>query len=768
MRNAGKTKRQLINEFVQIRRRIAELEASEAKRKRMEEEIRASREKYHHLFENLNDAALLADAKTGQILETNRQGEVLLGMSRNEIVGMHQPALHPPGKAEEYKQRFATHVAKGRAADYEGEVVRKDGTIISVSIGASPLTIHGRPLILGLFRDITERKRMEEVLRDSQEKLRKMFESVTDGIIVIDLNGVITEVNQRTVEMHGFSSRDELLGKSAFELVAPCDHEKIAKNMRQALKQGIIRGVEYNLLRADGSEFPGELSTSVLKDASGNPVGHITIVRDITESKQAEEALRRAEQEKTAVLDSMNEVVLFQDMEHRLIWANKVAGESVGLSPEQLMGRYCYEIWHKRSKPCVGCPVAKARETGQSQAGEITTPDGRVWFVRGYPVRDTNGDIVGFVESALDITESKQAEETLRESQQFSSSLLGSSPNPISVINPDTSVRYVNPAFEKLTGFTLAEITGRKAPYPWWPEGQREEITAGLKNAMAHGGRRSERNFQKKSGERFWVAVNSAPVVREGKPLYFLLNWLDITERKQMEQMEEQLMMTERLASVGELASGIAHELNNPLTSVIGFSQLLMERDNADDIKEDLGLIYSEAQRAAGTVKNLLTFARKHSPVKQLSQINNVIEDVLKLRAYEQKVSNIEVDRRFASDLPEIMADYFQMQQVFLNLIINAEYFMTQAHNKGRLTITTERLDNIVRISLADDGSGISKENLSRIFNPFFTTKEVGKGTGLGLSICHGIVSGHGGSIYARSRLGKGATFVVELPVNSS
>ena len=181
-----------------------------------------------------------------------------------------------------------------------------------------------------------------------------------------------------------------------------------------------------------------------------------------------------------------------------------------------------------------------------------------------------------------------------------------------------------------------------------------------------------------------------------------------------------------------------------------------------------MGLVYSEAQRAAGIVRNLLTFARKHSPVKQLSQINNVIEDVLRLRAYEQRVNNIEVSRQFASDLPEVMVDYFQMQQVFLNIIINAEYFMTQAHNRGTLTITTERLDNIVRISFADDGPGISKENLSRIFNPFFTTKEVGKGTGLGLSICHGIVAEHGGSIYARSRLGKGATFVVELPINGS
>ena len=225
--------------------------------------------------------------------------------------------------------------------------------------------------------------------------------------------------------------------------------------------------------------------------------------------------------------------------------------------------------------------------------------------------------------------------------------------------------------------------------------------------------------------------------------------------------------MADRMASIGELAAGTAHELNNPLTSVIGFSQLLMEKDIPDDIREDLKLIYNEAQRAAGVTKNLLTFAQKQAPMKQLNQINKIIEDVLKLRAYEHKVNGIEVKRQLAPDLPEIMVDYSQMQQVFLNIIINAEYFMSEAHNRGTLTITTKKQNGNVRISIADDGPGISKENLRRIFNPFFTTKEAGKGTGLGLSICHGIVAEHGGQIYARNQPGKGATIFIELPVNS-
>jgi signal transduction histidine kinase len=229
--------------------------------------------------------------------------------------------------------------------------------------------------------------------------------------------------------------------------------------------------------------------------------------------------------------------------------------------------------------------------------------------------------------------------------------------------------------------------------------------------------------------------------------------------------MERQLMLTERLISLGELISGVAHELNNPLTGIIGLSELLLEKDVPDDVKEDLKLIDKEVKRTASIVRSLLTFARKQESEKKPVNMNKAIEDVLKLRAYEQKVSNIEVDTRFAPDLPEVTADSFQLGQVFLNIIINAEYFMTQAHGRGTLTVTTERDGDIVRAAFADDGPGIAPEVLPRIFDPFFTTKPLGEGTGLGLSIAYGIVAAHGGKIYAESELGKGTTFIVELPL---
>lgn len=238
----------------------------------------------------------------------------------------------------------------------------------------------------------------------------------------------------------------------------------------------------------------------------------------------------------------------------------------------------------------------------------------------------------------------------------------------------------------------------------------------------------------------------------------------DVTEER---EMQERLYQTDRLASVGEMAAGIAHELNNPLTGVVALSQLLLESGVPEEIKDDLQAISNEGQRAASVVKNMLSFARSHTLSTEPVNVNAIINQVLSLRAYEHRVNNIEVATHFADNLPEITADHFQMQQVFINIVLNAEQSMIEAHGQGKIDITTERLRNIIRISFTDDGPGIPPDIINRIFDPFFTTKEVGKGTGLGLSICYGIITKQGGRLYAKSPPGKGATFVIELPVNS-
>jgi signal transduction histidine kinase len=245
----------------------------------------------------------------------------------------------------------------------------------------------------------------------------------------------------------------------------------------------------------------------------------------------------------------------------------------------------------------------------------------------------------------------------------------------------------------------------------------------------------------------------------------YLLIGRDITSER---EEQEKLYLNDRLASVGEMAAGIAHELNNPLTGIVMLSQLLMQTDFPPDIKKDLSDINSEASRATDVVRNLLAFARKQPPAKRMTQINKTVNDVLRLRHYEETVNNIEVISSLDPDLPEIMVDNIQIQQVFLNLILNAEYSMINAHKKGVLEVDTSVANGKVVITFTDDGEGIKEENMRKMFQPFFTTKQVGVGTGLGLSLCYGIVTRHGGMIYVKSRYGSGATFIVELPIETS
>jgi PAS domain S-box-containing protein len=428
------------------------------------------------------------------------------------------------------------------------------------------------------------------------------------------------------------------VGRSALELVAPMDRDRVARYVGIAIKQGLVRGGEFTMLRADGSQFLGELSTSALRDASGNLVGHVSICRDITERKKIEEVMKLAAEEWRKTFDSITDGISIHDRDFRIQRVNKAFAEMFGMEPEQIIGKHCYEL-HNGAKPMLDCPHQRTLATKKPAAAEFYESHlGKFLSESTSPIFNDEGQVIGTVHITRDITSQKQ--------------------------------------------------------------------------------------------------------------------------------QNERLMMTDRLASLGELAAGAAHELNNPLTSIIGFAQLLKEKDMPDDVRQAVEYIYTEAQRAASVINNLLRFGRKHVPVKQLSQINTIIDEVLRLRTHEHKLNGIEVRKQLASDLPEIMVDYFQMVQVFLNIIINAEYFMIEAHGKGTLTIITEKQNSNVIISIADDGPGIPQENLGRIFDPFFTTKPVGKGTGLGLSICHTIVAQHGGQIYARSQLGKGATFIVELPIS--
>jgi PAS domain S-box-containing protein len=374
-------------------------------------------------------------------------------------------------------------------------------------------------------------------------------------------------------------------------------------------------------------------------------------------------------------------------------------------------------------------------------------------------------------ESQQEVKERKQAEDSLKLQQAYFQQLFDNSPDAIVMLDNTDRVVQINDGFERLFGYNAEEIKDRFINELIIPEDYAEEAAALSRTAIDGKAARKETVRKCKDGSLTDVSALGYPIHFDNKTVGVYVIYSDITERKQAEEREKELQrelyLSSRLAAIGELAAGVAHQLNNPLTGILGFSQRLLRKSADEETSQDLRKIYGETERAAKIVQNLLAFARCRQPKKEYSDVNNVVQSALELRAYELKTSNIEVTTKLAPSLPKIMLDFHQMQEVFLNLILNAEQAMTEGNSGGKLTIKTEKNKGYVRCTFSDDGPGIPPENLDNVFDPFFTTKGERGGTGLGLSVCHGIIGEHGGKIYAKSKPRKGATFFVELPITT-
>lgn len=450
--------------------------------------------------------------------------------------------------------------------------------------------------------------------------------------------------------------------------------------------------------------------------------------------------------------------IIAADFNGNVITYNEGARQIYGYAPEEIIGKQNIEIFFPeefiesgRLKQLIDDLIGKGRF---SYEGEKVRKSGERFpaHISFTLTKDRTGKVVGFIEIVKDLTEQKQSEAALRESEKQFRHVIEKNIDGAIIVDKDGIVSFANPATEALFGRKTEELVGELFGFPTIV-GETTELD------IVHRGKKAT-----------VAEMRVVEIEWRGKQAY-LASLRDITERKQAEAekriLEQKAQLASRLASVGEMVAGITHEINNPLTSVIGFAQLLMQRDIPEDISEDVRIISDGAMRVADIVKRLLAFAREYKPERGYVDINQITKTTLALRAYGMKTNNIKVVTHLDPELPRTMADGGQIQEVFLNIIINAENEIKLAHGRGNLVIKTEAVDGTIRTSFEDDGPGIAKENMERIFNPFFTTREVGKGTGLGLSICHGIITEHGGRIYAESELGRGATFIVELPIVS-
>jgi PAS domain S-box-containing protein len=396
------------------------------------------------------------------------------------------------------------------------------------------------------------------------------------------------------------------------------------------------------------------------------------------------------------------------------------------------------------------------------------------------PIREGE-KIVGFTEITRNITERKITEEALRESNFFTSSLLENSPNAIVVYNPDSSIRYVNSFFEELTGYTSEEVLGLKIPYPWSVD---DAKYGSIEERQRKGVRRGERKYRRKNGDYSWVEINVTPIYHDGELSYSLGTWVDITERKHSEEekkrLEKRLQSSQRMESLGLLAGGVAHDLNNVLAGIVSYPELLlMDLPEVSKFRKPLETIKDSGDRAVAIVQDLLTIARGVAIAKKPLNFNHLINDYLKspeFQKIEQYNPEMTITTHLDSSLLNVSGSSIHIRKVLMNLISNASEAI---EGSGNIMISTMNryLDRPLKVydeinigeyavlSVSDNGLGIPPEDLDRVFEPFYSKKVMGRsGTGLGLTVVWNVMKEHDGYVNVESTE-KGTTFDLYFPI---
>jgi len=625
------------------------------------------------------------------------------------------------------------------------------------------------------LRDITQRKRMEREIREATKRFEKIAEMGEDGIIVFDEDSRIEFANQMASEIVGLS-KDQILGREFFSLIGKRDEEFLEEMVMRGEGLGQKVCTEMSICPPEGLVKESEVCIAPTQSEDGR-IKTYAYIRDITERKKFEKELKESEEKYRNLFERVRHGLFISSKEGKFIDCNPALLEMVGYENKEgflgidiakdlyvnLEDRKAFQRLIEEQGYVKDLEVEFKKKGGE----KITV------LLTAHVKKDEKGRITGYEGINIDISERKRMERKLQEANEFLTNLIESSVDGIIVTDTKGNILIFNKGAEDILGYKGEEVVDKMNIRSIYPPGVAKEVMEKLRSPD-YGGVGKLTSFpiahRRKDGELIEGDLSASLVYDEkGNEIASVGIFKDLRERlrieRELREMQQALLQSEKLAAMGRLTSQIAHELNNPIYGIMNTLELLKtEIPPGSKRRRILELSLSETQRLAEMLRNMLSFSKPEEEKRKPIKINELVEGILLMMERQMRESNIKVETYFDEGIPEAMASTNQMRQVMLNLIKNAKEAMPKG---GTLTVRTTREDNKVLIHIQDTGAGIPEEIRDKIFEAFFTTKQKVKGVGLGLSVCYGIIKDHGGEIKVESEVDKGTSFKIHLPISS-